>query len=178
MNESRHSHYSVATLDPVVTTIPSPFQNAAPATLDGLGTLLGRIQAGERLMINSRRKNGLILGKKFHAEFAGPGAAIGGALDLDCDWILPLGSLALVPLSGFQEQENALKIRLQWMKLIIQNCSEDVTAMERSFNLLDRFESYFDAITISRVPDEVWAKLIGVFPKTVQSARRGLNQAA
>lgn len=176
MNDSRHSHHAVATLDPVVTPTTLAAKTATPAPLDAQATLLSRIQAGEMLMVNSRRKNGLILGKKFHAEFAGPGAAIGGALDGDCEWILPVGSLSLLPLVALPEQEKALKIRLQWMKLIIQNFGEDATAMERSFSLLDRFESYFDAATISRVPDEAWANLIGVLPQTVQAARRSYMQ--
>lgn len=42
--------------------------------------ILARLHSGQLWMVNSRRRNGLILCKAFHAEFAGPGAAVGGFL--------------------------------------------------------------------------------------------------
>ena len=50
-----------------------------------------RLQQGELLVINPRRKNGLIIYKTYHAEFAGPGAIIGGQFDLDVSRLLAVG---------------------------------------------------------------------------------------
>lgn len=40
--------------------------------------LLSQLNSGQLLMVNRNRRNGLIIYKRFHAEFAGPGAAVGG----------------------------------------------------------------------------------------------------
>jgi hypothetical protein len=150
---------------------------SAPVPTSSLQELLTRIQRGELLVINSRRKNGLILGKRFHAEFAGPGAAIGGALDLDCEWLLPIGNLSWVlPESG--EEEKAFLIRRQWVKLITRLFTEGSTPLERASNVLDHFEGYFDLETIQQLPSEAWALLIGVFPQTIDAARQGLRSAS
>jgi len=36
-----------------------------------------KLLVGKVLMVNHRRRNGLIIYKRYHAEFAGPGAAVG-----------------------------------------------------------------------------------------------------
>ena len=41
-------------------------------------SLLEQLQQGHLMIVDSQRRNGLILYKKYHAEFAGPGAAVGG----------------------------------------------------------------------------------------------------
>jgi len=42
---------------------------------------LAKIRGNDLWVVNSRRRNGLIIHKEFYTEFAGPGAAIGGGLD-------------------------------------------------------------------------------------------------
>ena len=49
--------------------------------------ILTLIHGGKIFMVNSRRRNGLILFKEYYAEFAGPGAAIGGDYDSDCQGV-------------------------------------------------------------------------------------------
>ena len=44
--------------------------------------ILTLLHSGKVFIVNSRKRNGLILFKRYHAEFAGPGAAVGG--DYDC----------------------------------------------------------------------------------------------
>jgi hypothetical protein len=58
--------------------------------------ILAEITSGKLLMVDSRRRNGLILIKPFHAEFAGPGAAVGGAFDVDSQQAIPVGDFCLV----------------------------------------------------------------------------------
>ncbi len=180
MHDQIYSHRSsVATLDGVfLPRSPKPYYPMAPAPTTSLQELLTRIQCGELLVVNSRRKNGLILGKRFHAEFAGPGAAIGGVLDLDCEWLIPIGNLSWVIPESNEEQENAFKIRRQWIKLITRLFTEGSTPLERAHNVLDHFEGYFDLETIQQLPTEAWAFLIGVFPQTIEIARKSLRQAS
>ena len=43
--------------------------------LQNVDEILSRLAGEELLIVNSRRRNGLIICKQFYAEFAGPGAA-------------------------------------------------------------------------------------------------------
>lgn len=58
--------------------------------------ILAELNSGKLLMVDSRRRNGLILIKRFHAEFAGPGAAVGGAVDVDSVEAIPVGDFCLL----------------------------------------------------------------------------------
>ena len=44
-------------------------------------SILPQIKQKKLLIVNPRRKNGLILYKRYYAEFAGPGAVIGSEFD-------------------------------------------------------------------------------------------------
>lgn len=122
------------------------------------------------MMVDRRRRNGLILYKNYHAEFAGPGAAVGGYVDLDCQGILPVGNLLLLEPSTHEERQEAYKIRRQWIRLTNQ-FTENKVPLKRAQMILKQFEAYFDQETITCIPDDVFALLVGVLPYSVANAR-------
>jgi hypothetical protein len=61
----------------------------------------------ELLIVSPHRRNGLILFKRYHAEFAGPGAAVGGLIDRDCQRVLPIGNLSLISPESSEERQRA-----------------------------------------------------------------------
>ncbi len=126
--------------------------------------------SNDLLVVNSRRRNGLILYKRFHAEFAGPGAAIGGGCDRDCKMALPLGNLSLLHTESSEERQRGYALRRQWIRLI-RKITEEPDPLQRAQKILTQFEYYFDSGTIAQLPDEALALLIGVFPHTVKIAR-------
>ncbi len=132
--------------------------------------ILGKIRGSELWVVNSRRRNGLIIHKEFYTEFAGPGAAIGGGLDQDCRAVIPLGNLSLISPSSAEEQQKALRIRLQWIRLT-QNFTDKPVPIDRARMILEQFKSYFDQAIVDQVPDEAFALLVGVLPYTVRRAR-------
>nr|WP_278003518.1 hypothetical protein [Nodosilinea sp. TSF1-S3] len=132
--------------------------------------ILARIRGGELWVVNSRRRNGLIIHKEFYTEFAGPGAAVGGGLDTDCRAVIPLGSLSLIAPDSAEAQQKALKIRLQWVRLT-QNFTDKPVPVDRAQLILEQFKSYFDQSIVDKVPDEAFALLVGVLPYTVRRAR-------
>ena len=134
-------------------------------------SLLERIQQGHLMVVDSRRRNGLILYKKFHAEFAGPGAAVGGSIDMDCEGVLPVGSLLLLEPSDHEDRQKAYLIRRQWIRLTHQ-FTDNKTPSKRAQMILNQFETYFDRDTIDQIPDIAFAKLVGVLPHTIMVARR------
>lgn len=133
--------------------------------------ILERLRQGQLWTVNSRRRNGLILCKEFHAEFAGPGAAIGSVLDLDCQRVIPVGNLSLLRPEHHKDRQNAYLIRRQWIKLT-QQSTDQSEPEKRAQMVLTQFETYFDRDTIARIPDEVFALLVGVLPYSVRRTRR------
>ncbi|MDJ0706682.1 MAG: hypothetical protein QNJ46_25710 [Leptolyngbyaceae cyanobacterium MO_188.B28] len=135
--------------------------------------ILNQLNSDQLWVVNSRRRNGIIIYKKFHAEFAGPGAAVGGLFDKTCQKVIPLGNLSLVPSTSHEDQQKALRIRLQWIRLT-QNFTDKPVPLERAQMILEQFKNYFDQQIVDHIPDEAFAMLVGVFPFTVRIARSGL----
>lgn len=133
--------------------------------------MLKLLHSGRVLMVNSRRRNGLILYKRYHAEFAGPGAVIGSYYDRDCEWALPVGNLSLLSPESHEERQKAYLIRRQWIRLMKQ-ITEKPLPQQRVQKILEQFEHYFDSETIAHLPDEAFARLVGVLPQTVRLVRR------
>lgn len=129
------------------------------------------LHSGQVLMVNSRRRNGLILCKGYHAEFAGPGAAVGSFYDKDCKWALAVGNLSLLSPESHEERQKAYLIRRQWIRLTRQ-ITENEVPQQRVQMILNQFEHYFDTETVSQLPDEAFALLVGVLPQTVKLVRR------
>jgi hypothetical protein len=139
------------------------------------GEIVQRLQRGELSIVNPRRKNGVILYKKYHAEFAGPGAAIGGQFDGDVTRILPVGKLSFIIPRDNQAKVNGYLIRRQWVRLMKQIIDNPV-GLQRAQVILNQFENWFDADTAGEVPDEAFALLVGVLPRSIHRVREELEQ--
>ncbi len=124
----------------------------------------------ELLVVNSRRRNGLILYKRYHAEFAGPGSAIGGDIDRDCQLALPLGNFSLLVPESSEDRQRAYALRRQWIRLTKQ-ITDNPVPLQRAQMMLNQFEHYFDSQIMAQLPDEALALLVGVLPRTVRMAR-------
>jgi len=131
-------------------------------------TILQHLHAGKTLVVG-RRRNGLILFKRHHAEFAGPGAIVGGIFD-DVQDVLPIGNLTLTVPENTEQRQNAYKTRRQWI-LQTRQITSQPDPEERAREILERFEMWFSAEISDRIPDEAFALLIGVLPTTVRQAR-------
>ncbi len=134
-------------------------------------SILKLLHSGQVLMVNNRRRNGLLLYKRYHAEFAGPGAAVGNLYDRDCELALPVGHLSLLSPESHEERQKAYLIRRQWIRLIRQ-ITEKPEPQQRVQKIIEQFEQYFDSETVAQLPDEAFALLVGVLPQTVRLVRR------
>lgn len=132
--------------------------------------ILEKLQSQELLVINPRRKNGLIIYKKYHAEFAGPGAIIGGQFDLDAVDIIPVGKISLIAPQTSEAKRRAYKMRRQWVKLTKQ-ITDNPIPLERAQVILNQFEHWFDTETLAQLPDQAFALLVGVLPQTILKVR-------
>ncbi len=145
-------------------------QEINPKKREQIDDILQNLHDKQLLVINPRRKNGLILYKPYHAEFAGPGAAIGANFDHDVLDVLPVGKLSLSIPRTSQERINSYLIRRQWVKLAKQ-ISDNTIAQQRAQVILNQFEHWFDLQTASVLPDETFALLVGVLPQTMKKVR-------
>ena len=132
--------------------------------------LLSRLKAQELLIVNPRRKNGLIIYKKYHAEFAGPGAIVGGQFDLGVVNLLAVGKVSLISPQDSQARKQAYKMRRQWVRLTTQIINNP-EPLERAQVILNQFEHWFDTETVADLPDEAFALLVGVLPQTIRKVR-------
>lgn len=132
--------------------------------------ILQRIRSQELLMVNPRRKNGLIIYKKYHAEFVGPGAIVGGQFDPDVVEVIPVGNLSLIEPKSSEARRTAYKMRRQWVKLTKQ-ITDNPLPEERAQVILNQFENWFDSETANQIPDEAFALLVGVLPQTIRKVR-------
>jgi hypothetical protein len=137
--------------------------------------LLSQLKSGELLVVDSRKRSGLIIFKPFHAEFAGPGAAIGSVFDQDCVSVLPVGDFSAVPLQTLEDRQKAYLIRRQWIRLV-QQITDNPDSNERIRMLLNQFNNYFDWATVAQISDEAFALMIGVLPQTVKTVRASLTE--
>nr|WP_228024841.1 hypothetical protein [cf. Phormidesmis sp. LEGE 11477] len=132
-----------------------------------------KIGSGQLWVVNSRRRNGLIVLREFHAEFAGPGAAVGGLIDDDIVDVIPIGNLSLLAPDSHEGHQNAIKIRLQWIRLT-QNFTDQPEPADRARMILEQFKTYFDQETVDSVSDKAFAMLVGVLPQTIHRVRSEL----
>ncbi|BAZ45735.1 hypothetical protein NIES4102_27610 [Chondrocystis sp. NIES-4102] len=132
--------------------------------------LLSRLKAQELLIVNPRRKNGLIVYKKYHAEFVGPGAIVGGYFDTDAINLIAVGNISLISPQNSQEKKQAYKMRRQWVRLTKQ-IIDNPEPTERAQVILNQFEHWFDMETVGNLPDEAFALLVGVLPQTIRKVR-------
>jgi hypothetical protein len=150
--------------------LPSDKPETSSDSQDICDRVRSQLQRGELLIVNPRRKNGLIIYKTYHAEFAGPGAIIGGQFDLDVSKLLAVGNLSLVTPSNSQARNQAYKMRRQWVRLTKQ-IIDNPQPMERAQVILNQFEHWFDVATVADLPDEAFALLVGVLPQTIRKVR-------
>ncbi|MFW6358610.1 MAG: hypothetical protein ACOC0N_05265 [Chroococcales cyanobacterium] len=136
--------------------------------------LLTNLQSGQLYQIRAPRGSFAIICHRHHAEIAGPGAAVGGALDLDCHRLIPVGTVALAYPESREERQQARLMRQKWLKAT-QKLMDNPVPLKRAILLLRGLEKYCGSIALNSLSDEVLAQLIGVLPKTMTMARQSLN---
>lgn len=126
----------------------------------------------EILALSAQKKSGLILCKRYHAEFVGPGASIGTPQTEGYKAIITICSPDLVKVNSYQERQQAYKIRIQWMRWQTQIINRSKDPFVRIERLLSCFEEFFGREAIAQLPNDVLGLLIGVLPQTIERFRQ------
>jgi hypothetical protein len=122
------------------------------------------------LAVSEHKRSGLIICKAHHAEFAGPGAAVGTLVEQACVSVIAIGAPEIVSVVTHQQRQTAYSRRIQWMRWL-QKITDHSDAIERAEKLFASFEEFFGAQALIGLSDEVLALLIGVLPKTIATVR-------
>lgn len=125
---------------------------------------------GPLLAISEQKKSGLILCKDYHAEFAGPGAAINCSVEPAYRAVIAIGSPTLAPMFTVEDRRRAYGRRIQWGRWL-QRIVENPEPTIRAEKLLAGFEEFFGRQVVVSLPGEVLALLAGVFPGTIETVR-------
>ncbi len=136
--------------------------------------IVAQLQSGQLLRVSGHRGNAIIICHRHHAELAGPGAAVGGVLDLDCGRVIPVGTIALVYPQSRRERQQAYLLRQRWT-LFTQEAMKSWVPLQRAENLLIMLNKYFKPSVIDQLSDEVLAQLVGVLPTTIGMVRQALK---
>ena len=144
------------------------------STQNDSSSLLHHLHQQQTLVIDPKRRNGVILVKPYHAEFAGPGAFIGGNLDKEVLECHPVGNIAWAYSQPPDELIRALLIRRQWV-LLLKQIVNNPHPTERAQLILNQMKRWFDSATVSTLTIEVFADLVGVLPQTIIAARQDLS---
>lgn len=148
--------------------------NCQTSTLSVQGETWVRLPPPYLLAVSEQKKSGLILCKEYHAEFAGPGAAICSPVERGYQTIIAIGSPELIPVVTPEERQRAYSRRIQWARWL-QKIVEQPDPVVRAEKILAGFEAFFGGQVATKLPLEAVALLVGVLPQTLQSM--GLQQA-
>ncbi len=130
------------------------------------------------LAVSEHRKSGLILCKQFHAEFAGPGAAVFTPVEQPYTAVIAIGSPEIVAVMTHRDRQKAYSRRIQWTRWL-EKIADSANAPQRAEKLLNSFEAFFDSNVLVSLPDQILALLAGVLPQTITAVRaqhRALDQ--
>ncbi|MBD1843111.1 hypothetical protein H6F89_06775 [Cyanobacteria bacterium FACHB-63] len=120
--------------------------------------------------IAEHKKSGLILCKEYHAEFAGPGAAVNCAVEPAYRAVIAIGAPDLIATTTYEERRRAYGRRIQWERWL-QRIVDHPDSMTRAEKLLTGFEEFFGRQVVIGLPNEVLALLAGVLPGTIEQVR-------
>ncbi len=138
------------------------------------GLKLGKAETAQSfpqlLAVSENKRSGLILCKANHAEFAGPGAAVGTLVEQACTSIIAIGAPEIVAVVTHKQRQTAYSRRIQWVRWL-HKITEHPEPLQRAERLFSSLEAFFGAQVLTGLSDEVLALLIGVLPSTIATMR-------
>ncbi len=143
---------------------------------DQNAAILDRLKSGQLLTLDPGCQGGLIILKSFYADFAGAGAAIGGAFDLACTAVYVVGSVQLQP-APREQREEALNTRIACAEMLAEIASIPVP-LRRSYRIVEQLSQWLSREVAATIPAELIAKMVGVLPISVELAQQSRQELA
>jgi hypothetical protein len=127
------------------------------------------LETGKMLAIASTCDGWLILKKPFYTELIGPGAAVGGSLDAQCQAAYIIGGVALSTPKTPKQRQHALQQRQRYCT-ILQEIAQQKPSSERARLLIQQLNEWLGSDYAQSISPELAAQLIGVLPETIAIA--------
>lgn len=124
------------------------------------------LQDGQLFSLVNHGQIGVILQKRYYAEYIGPGAAIGGQLDLECVSIHMLGAVEYDIPKNDEMRYGAFQKRIKNIEQFQEIC-EISSPVHRGIAVLEMLSQQFSLEEIQLIPNKLLAMLVGVAPSTI-----------
>ncbi|MEQ9552038.1 MAG: hypothetical protein RIM23_20820 [Coleofasciculus sp. G3-WIS-01] len=132
---------------------------------------LDLFKSGQLLAIKPDCQGALIIQKRFYADFAGPGAAVGSSFDVECTSVYAIGEVEFYAPATYTERQQAFHKRMAYCETL-QSIVVIPSPLDRATTTLHQLSQLLDANVISEIPSALIAQLAGVLTKTVNIIRQ------
>jgi hypothetical protein len=136
---------------------------------------LSFFKSGQFLSLTNDCQGGIILQKRFYADFAGPGAAFGSSFDVDCTSVYVIGAVKFSALSIYSDRQQAFKKRMAYCDRL-QKITRLEDPLKRAFSILEQLYHWVGAQETEKIPDELVAMLAGLLPQTIELVKKNYPQ--
>ncbi|MEQ8537965.1 MAG: hypothetical protein RIB93_11010 [Coleofasciculus sp. D1-CHI-01] len=132
---------------------------------------LDLFKSGQLLAIKPDCRGGLIIQKRFYADFVGSGAAVGSSFDVDCTSVYAIGEVEFYAPATYTERQQAFQKRREYCETL-QSIVVRPAPLDRATTILHQLSLWLDAKLISEIPSAWIAELAGVLTKTIMIIRQ------
>lgn len=144
---------------------------------DKNAAILNCLKSGQVFTLDPDYPGGLIIYKSFYADFAGPGAAVGGEFDRTCTAVYAVGPIHLQPNSTREQREAALNTRITYAELLAEIANIAVP-LRRSYRIVEQLSQWLSREIVIALPAELIAKMVGVLPISIELAQQSRKALA
>ncbi len=142
-----------------------------PSTVPCASVPLDLLKTGQLLIVRPNCQGGLIIQKRFYADFVGPGAAVGGSFDVSCTSVYAIGNVEFYAPTTYEERQQAFQKRIAYAQTLGEVLQE-LAPLRRAFLIINQLSQWVGADKTKRIPPELIAHLGGLLPRTVAVALR------
>jgi hypothetical protein len=135
---------------------------------------LDLFKSGQLLVLKSNCRGGLIIQKPFHADFVGPGAAVGGSFDIQCTSVYIVGEVEFDVPASYEERQQAFQTRIAYIQKLEEILSVS-SSIHRACLMIQQLSLWLGVSHVRKIPLELIAQLGGVLPKSVSVAWQRLS---
>lgn len=130
---------------------------------------LDLLKTGQLLALTSDCRGGLIIQKRFYADFVGPGAAVGGSFDVNCTSVYAIGKVEFYAPTTYEERQQAFQMRITYTQKLGEILLE-LAPLPRAFLIINQLSQWLGVDKVKKIPPELIAQLGGVLPRTAAIA--------
>lgn len=133
------------------------------------------LRSGQNLVLSPESSGWLILQRQFYAEVVGPGAAVGGTFDAQCQSVYVCGDVKLVSLGVDAERRMAYEKRMEQIQAM-QAILLEFDPVQRGTRLIEQLIEWIGLQQTQQIPHELLCQMGGLLPHNVNLAWRALSR--